>query len=272
MINGFLNPWLSLIVASRDSQRHPARGAVSLWLTCYLCWAFGCVPLHAQVFGAEQDIVSIYLFNGDEESEYKARLERRMQLRLDSLAKVLDLDDDQSEKLQWAMRGDLIRFYHGIDCVRQQTRGLDFQNQADMQKAFVFILPLQQRVNNGLLQEGSLFQKVLDTSLSPEQHELQQQNLRQRQAARHQAIMRMTIAEIDRCIPLLARQRDELLAAMTAIEPPRKVPQGYDAFLGYIVTLKLDESVLSKILDKAQCKAFLELRRNYAAYEQGITW
>ncbi len=226
----------------------------------------------AAQFGARQDIIAIYLFNGQDEATFRRQLEARCALRVSQIGEVAQLDEATLEKLSLAIRGDLNRFYRCISIVRENTKGFDIQDQGDMQKAWQEIMPLQQRISKGLLEEDSLFNKVLDSSLSEIQSEAYQQYLSDRQDAKTQAIVKVTIAELDRTIPMLAKQRSALLESLLAKKFPSQIPQGYDAYLGYIMLTKVEKAELQKIFDKPQIAAIEKMQAQYAAYGNAVTW
>jgi hypothetical protein len=231
-------------------------------------------PSRAQAqFGARQDIVSVYLFNGQDEATFRKQLETRSMLRVAQVAEVAQLDEATLEKLNLAVRGDLNRFYRCIAAVREATKDYDMQNQEEMQKAWQEIMPLQQRIAAGVLEEeGSLFSKVLECSLTEEQTTAYEAYLAERQRAKSLAIVKMTLAEMQSSIPLLAKQRNALVDTLMNKKFPRRVPEGYEAFLGYIMMTKLDDKELESILDRQQVLAFKKLIAQYEAYGNAVTW
>ncbi len=245
---------------------------------CLLCWGIGLAlvqygsPAKAQFGFPAQDIVAIYLFNGTDEASYRKQLEARTQLKIDSVIRVAGLGKVQSQKLQLAAKGDLNRFYRDIDVVRKETKGLNIQNQQDAQKAWEIVSPLQQRLAKGLLQEGSLFQKVLDSVLQPEQEEQYEEYLEKQNAARRRAVIRVTIADIERMAPLLNQQRQQLIRLLDSKKPPQKVPNGYTPYLGYIMLTRIKPEELEEIMDEAQLKVFKKVKQQYAAYARSVTW
>jgi len=224
-------------------------------------------------FGARQDIVSMYLFNGQDEASFRKQLESRCMLRVSQLAEVTQLDEPTLEKINLAVRGDLNRFYRCIATVREATKDYDMQNQEEMQKAWQEIMPLQQRIAAGVLkEEKSLFKKVLESSLSEEQTAAYQEYLAERERAKSLAIVKISLAEMERSIPLLAKQRTALVEKLMSKKFPSQVPQGYEAYVGYIMMTKLENAELEPILDRQQLRAFKKLITQYEAYGNAVKW
>lgn len=225
-----------------------------------------------QIFGiqAQQDAVNMYLFNGQDEATFRPQLEMRSKFRLSRIVEVSHLDQAAAAKLALAVDADLNRFYRCVGQAREKTKGLDLQNQAEMQQAWQEIMPLQQRLSEGLLEEGSLFQKVLEATLSPEQRLAYEEYLAERQRAKNLALLKISIADVERSIPMLAKQRDALLAAAAGIDAPPKLPQGAEPQLGFMLLAKVADEDVKAIFDEAQQKSFKKLQKRYGANQRGI--
>lgn len=227
------------------------------------CWlALPNAPCHAQGRNLRQpDILAMYLFNGADEATFRRQLENRAQIRVTRIAEVVGLDPEQLEKLQLATHGDLSRFYRELEHVRQKTKGLSSQNQNDMQKAWEFISPVQQRVANGIIGEDSLTERILQSLLDEEQRAKYAEFQRQRSAAQFRTILRMTVSDLEKSLPLTEKQRDELIKLVEGKELPEKVfmQQQMQAYLGYVMLARLSDNELSDLLDKQQLLTFRKL-------------
>lgn len=228
----------------------------------------------AQVFGLgqQQDIVAMYLFNGQDEATYRKTVETRAMLKVKQIARLVDLDEDGVTKLELAVTGDVSRFFRRIDELQEATKGLDIQNQNDMQKAWELIMPVQEQINSGVLGEDSLFDRILLSVLNDEQEAKYQEYLLARENAKYEAILKMTLVELERSIPLLAKQRTELLKLLMERPRPKKFQEGYLPYVGFIMIARMKDDELSAILDKQQLATVGGLREQYAAYDQLITW
>lgn len=229
------------------------------------------VPVTAQV--QRQDVVAMYLFNGQNENTYRSRLEHQSELRVERLSQIVRLSEPQLEKLKWAVQGDLNRFYRDMSLIREQTKDLNLQDQADMQKAWQLVMPLQQRASRGIVtSEDSLLEKVLSSTLSQEQQVQYKAYLQERQLAEFKAILRMTIADMEKTLPLTAQQRTQLIKLVESKDFPRKVDSQYAPFVGFIMLGRLSRLEVQEILDEHQQAVFQQLKEQYKAYENGVTW
>lgn len=228
-------------------------------------------PVSAQ-FAANDDPVTVFLFNGADESTYKQQIESRTALRLHRIQQVAELEESEFQKLRLAVRGDLNRFYRDLSSAQEKTKKLSIQNQKDMQEAWELIAPLQSRVQDGLLNDESLFHRVLTSTLSPEQMAKFEEYERKRYEARVRAVIQMTVAEIEELTPLVGDQRQALLELLTAQKYPRRVPEGIDAFVGYIVLARTDEEKMQTILDKHQWKVVQDIQAQYEDYARSVVW
>ncbi len=208
----------------------------------------------------------MYLFNGADEATFRRQLENRAQIRVTRIAEVVKLDSSQLEKLQLATHGDLSRFYRELDHVRQKTKGLNPQNQQDMQKAWEFISPVQQRVSKGVIGEDSLTERILQSLLDDEQQTKYAEFQRQRHMAHFRAILRITISDLEKSMPLTEKQRDELIKLAVAQQLPHHAfdQQQMQAYLGYVMLARLRDHELSDLLDKQQLLTYRKLTEQYA--------
>ncbi len=248
--------------------RRPTRFS-SVWTLGLL--AVGClVPATAM---AQNDVLSMYLFNGLDEAAFRRKTEDHAALQLAQLNKLVQFEDKQRTKLEWAIQGDLRRFYRCLAMAREKTKHLDVQNnQEDMQKAWEVVMPLQQRLSGGLLDNDSLYQKVLDATLTGNQNETYQNYLRARSQARAHAMIAITISDLEQTVPLLQHQRDQLVKLLLAEPLPQTVPRGYEPYLGYILLTRVEVDALEQMLDAAQFQAVKKFNQQYAAYARSVRW
>ncbi|MEO8268746.1 MAG: hypothetical protein ABI557_03435 [Aureliella sp.] len=238
-----------------------------MFLLCVSWLALPAPLCRAQLAFAQQpDILAMYLFNGADEATFRKQLENRAHIRVTRIAHVVGLDPAQLNKLQLATHGDLSRFYRELEHVRQKTKGLNPQNQNDMQKAWEFIMPVQQRVSEGIIGDDSLTERVLQSLLEVEQQAKYEEFLRQRRAAQFRSILRMTVSDLEMSLPLTEKQRDELIRLAEGKELPKQAfaQQQVQAYLGFAMLARLTDIELTDLLDKQQLLTFRKLTEQYA--------
>lgn len=227
-----------------------------------------CVAQLAQ----QPDILSMYLFNGNSEANFKRQLEQGVNLRIARIAEEVGLNAEQLKKIELAAHGDLSRFYRELDDVRERTKRLNPQNNADMQKAWQEIMPLQQRVTRGVLDEKSLLERVLLTVLSQEQQKKHEQFMRKRQIACYTAVLRMTIADMEKSLPLTSKQRSELIKLLEGCEFPSSADRNVLPYVGWAMLSKLKPQDTAEILDEQQQKTFIRLKAQQAGMVRMFKW
>ena len=237
-------------------------------LLCTMTWQLNCPSCHAQFGARSRDILAMYLFNGADEATFRRRLEQSTQLRIDRIADVVGLDEAQRAKLELANHGDLCRFYREIDQVRQKVKGLDPQNNNDLQAAWQHIMPVQQRLSKGIIDENSLSERILQNLLNDDQKTLYKEFRRERQTAQFRDIVRISIAELEQSVPLTEKQRGGLIKLLDErIEriPPenRFADQQLEAYYGYILLAQLPNDRLSELLDVQQIDTLQKLIAPY---------
>lgn len=219
-----------------------------------MTWQLNCPSCHAQFGVRSRDILAMYLFNGADEATFRRRLEQSTQLRIDRIAEVVGLDEAQRAKLELANHGDLCRFYREIDQVRQKVKGLDPQNNDDLQTAWRHLGPVQQRLSKGIIDENSLSERILRNLLNDDQKAQYQAFRRERQTAQFRAIVRISIAELEQSVPLTEKQRGGLIKLLDEriLRENKFASQQMKAYYGYFLMSQLSDDQLAELLDLQQ--------------------
>ena len=245
---------------------------VLLTVVCAVVGAIIPCQLRAQFAAQRQDILAMYLYNGSDEATFKRRMEQSTEMQVKRMAEVAQLDIAQSQKLQLAARGDLSRFYRELERVRNKVKDLDARKGNDMQKAWQEISPLQRRIAQGIIDDDSLLERVMSTLLSPEQDQKYRQYLRERLAARYRSILLITIADLEKALPLTAKQRSELIKLLESKKFPQKCQPGLEAYVGQAMLSRLSADEVQQILDEEQRKTLTRLNEQYAPMANNFTW
>lgn len=214
----------------------------------------------------------MYLFRGADEAQFKRQLEQGIHLRIGRIGEVVALDAEQLSKLQLAAHGDLSRFYSEMGAVREQTKDLDPQKNEDAQKAWNLIMPLQQRIQQGLIGEKSLLERVLASTLTPEQRLKYDQFQREREIASYKAILRVTIADMEKSLPLTSQQRTDLIKLLLSSEFPSSVDRQMLPYVGWAMLSRLKLDDVAEILDEQQLETFTKLKEQQVGIVRMIRW
>ncbi|TWU00771.1 hypothetical protein [Stieleria varia] len=226
----------------------------------------------AQVFfagqAAERDFIAMFAFNGRSETDVKNQMRMLSGIQVDLVAKIGELDEQQTDKLQAATESDIRRFFREVDQVRHQLDEMKL-GPNDINEAWQVVSPIQVRMNAGIFGEQSLFQRVIKSVLTPDQQTAYQDELVRQRVRRWNIITRMNIAEIERnSMPLTSSQRDQLLAVLEKVELPATLNKQMDGYAGYIRltgSAKHDQQ-LKKFLTPAQMKVIDQYRLRYEGW------
>lgn len=226
----------------------------ALLLLCATTWQVTCPSCQAQFAAQSRDILARYLFDGVGEATFRRRLERSTQVRIARIAEVVGLDEAQRAKLDLANQGDLCRFYRELDQVREKVKGLDPQNNNDLQAAWVHIMPLRARLNEGIIDKNSLSERILQNLLNDDQQTRYQQFRRERQIAQYRAIVRICISELEQSVPLTEKQRSGLIKLLDErmLSKNEFTDRQMKAYYGYTLLAGLPSDRLSELLDVQQ--------------------
>ncbi|HET6324298.1 MAG TPA: hypothetical protein VFG04_06325 [Planctomycetaceae bacterium] len=150
------------------------------------------------------EVVDTYIFDGfRNESAGREWQKAFVTLKGDELRRDLGLSDRQRKRLELAGLGDIEQFFRRVEAARPQRRML---SQAEIGALWQLNTQLQQ----GLFESGSLFQKALLTTLSPEQAARYEHSDRERRSYRNQAYIDMIVVQLDAILGLSDDQRTRL--------------------------------------------------------------
>ncbi|WP_145079217.1 hypothetical protein [Aureliella helgolandensis] len=225
------------------------------------------------LFGrAEPDLVATYVFNGRDEATFRADLQRQGAVQLQRLQTVVELTDQQTQKLELAIKGDVTRFFRDVGEVREQTQGVNQNDQAAMQQVWQWVMPLRERSMRGLIDEDSLYQRMLETTLNESQWALYVAYRERRRTAEAHAIILYTVSELDRLLPLMHKQRQALVELLLEQPFPRKFRPEQKAYVGFLVLGRVDSTRFEQVLDQNQSKAVERIVAGYKNFAGGLKW
>ena len=247
--------------------------AKTLMLLLIAFWAVD-RDAHAQIFfnaGGQQDWVAMWAFNGRSEEQVRTQLNAEGEMRVAQIDRVCSLNDGQKKKLAKAADADVKRFFRDVAKVRNQIvemGGNENVNQR-INEIWPIVSPLAQRVQQGILADKSLFEKVIRSTLDEQQTNDYQQAMKDDQIRRRKVITRANLAEIERMLPLLSDQREKLLELMDAQELPDKINRQAVGYVGFIKLIKASkrDKQLANILDKHQLAVVNQICDQYRGWE-----
>jgi hypothetical protein len=194
----------------------------------------------------------------DEDSE--------LNLMIESLDRTCHLNDQQKEKLRLAGAGDYARFKQEVDDLRDEVIGKSY-DQNEIGKIYQRFQPLTERYQSGLLGEKSLFVKVAQRVLSPEQRVEYEAAEAQRRKLRHAAKVRLFVAILEQNCPLKASQRDAFVELLLKETRPATRATEYDWYVVVIQVGKLPDAKFSPVLDEAQLQYVKKITRQARGME-----
>lgn len=222
----------------------------------------------------EQDWVSNWAFNGRSEKQVESQLKSDYQMRLKMIDRLCDLQESQVAKMITAGDADVTRFFRDVAKVRREidALGLKGNNNNDINRMWQVVSPISQQMQAGIFSEKSLFQKVMRSTLSEEQRDLYEAELKRNRQRRWRSITRVNVAEIEKSTPLLTEQREKLLELLDAQKIPDKINGNMDAYVGFLKLLKAkkQDKKLGNILDKQQMVVIQKYCDRYRGWEHMI--
>jgi hypothetical protein len=232
-------------------------GFVALWMLSLIA-----SPAQSQIFRAaavQQNWFESWALQGRNEQYFRQQLESQAQLQIDSLKTVVTISEDQEAKLRLALEGDLARFFRMVDEARFKTRNMQPVNE-QVGEISRIISPLQQLVQQGILNDDSLFSGMMGNILNDEQETLWKAEQARRQRLIHKAIIQVQLCTLERTMPLLAKQREALITAVLDRLEGKNVTDQYRVYLVDYAMYTMPDTRLKEFLDDRQVEFYKEKR------------
>jgi hypothetical protein len=234
--------------------RAPAAGAVNMGLQ---------IPeetFDQWIFGASRNA-----------SQGRKRIESLLTLQVESVERACELSDAQKGKLRLAGRGDMKRFYAGVEEARKRFREAR-QDPNKFNQIWQEIQPLQTKLNSGFFDDASLFYKVLKRTLDAAQTAEYEQREYERRKFRYETKIGLAIVMVENGMPLRDEQRQKFMKLLVEeTEPPKKFGQSqYDYYVVMLKAAKLPESKVKPIFDDAQWRALSQQFAQAKGMEQTL--
>lgn len=190
-------------------------------------------------------------------------------VQINALSRICDLTPEQVEKLRLAGVGDFSRFEIRVARVKEKLVDQE-HDPRELNNIMVELQPLQQEFRQGLLGEGSLFQKVLAGTLTDEQRTAYRAADIQRRAARYAATVHQYVAIIQRRTALTQAQRKSFIQLFAEKTPPPKRLGDPTVEMQYVMyqAAQLPAEDIREIFDPAQRRVLQAAFAQGAAHER----
>ncbi len=209
-------------------------------------------------FEIPEETFNQWVFGGKTNLQVTKRLDSLLTLQVESVERACELSDAQKKKLQLAGRGDVKRFFGGVEEMKKKFREVR-RDQHRINQIWQDLQPLRTRFNSGIFDETSLFHKVLKRTLDSNQSVQYEQRERERRKFRYEAKVELAVAMLETGVPLRDVQRQKLVKLLLDdAEPPTKFGE-YDYYVVLYHAAKIPEETLKPIFDEAQWRALTQL-------------
>jgi hypothetical protein len=219
-------------------------------------------------FDAEANI-SAWICGSTSRATAERKAESLLTLRVHSLERAGGLSKTQLETLQLAARNDMACFFRKMDALKQECRGMNVNDQR-FQQIWQKVDPLRTQFNAGLLDETSLFHKLLQGMSRRDPSAPYQEEERQRRQFRYRATIEVAVTMFEAGVPLTDVQRQKFLQVLfDELKPPKSIGRRAEYVVFYQAS-KLEEGKLRPIFDDAQWRALGQVFRNAKGMEQNL--
>ncbi len=234
------------------------------------CLSLAVVSFSASAQNFEIDIAQFdnWIFSGMQNAQVaRTTLAARAKMEIQRISFSTPLRDEQVEKLEFAAKGDIKRFYDDVEKAHRQFHAMQAAgeiNQANLNDVYQIASPLAQRLNQGLFGKDSLLKKVAHNCVDNEQADKLRAGDKLERKRQSDTAVTAFIANLGRQIPMTHSQREDLLSLLSENVSLSNPSHQYVAYQLMYEMSELPQPKLKAIFDEAQYKA---LEKSFA---QGI--
>ena len=224
-------------------------------------------PHQQQMMGRiniEQNIDGWVFNRHRNEAGARKHLARQLKIAIDSVDRVCELSDEQTDQLRLAAAGDETLFFSEIEQIRNEFRGENDQNKIN--QVWQRVQPLQVKMQNNLFGRGSILNRVIEGMLTADQLDRFQEVEQARIRFAYTAAIKLAISQIEKNAPLKTDQRVQLFELLDNTTPP-KIMGSYSSF--YVMyQLAKNEDELRRIVDERQLQSIQARLKQGKSMEQ----
>ncbi|QDS99624.1 hypothetical protein [Adhaeretor mobilis] len=197
------------------------------------------------------------------------KLERQLTLTVEEMSRACELNKSQEMKLRLAGQYDIRQFFNEYAKVRNKFMEVR-HDQNEFNKIWNDIQPLQQKLGAGLFNADSIYKKVADGTLNKQQGLERRKAERERRQFRYQALIELHILQLEKAIPLHAKQRERLVQLILAeTQPPSIFGQNDQIYLSYHLS-QVAKKKITKAVDGAQGRALVKMYQKGRGYKHHL--
>jgi hypothetical protein len=191
-------------------------------------------------------------------------------VRLAELDRVCSISAEQKQKLELAATMDLRSFLDDVEAAREQF--LKFKSEREMLNDFYgnVIRPLAMRRTTGFLGRGSLFSKVVQTTLTAEQLKSLADAESERRKYHYQAAIDAAIFSLGDAAALSKEQHEALAKYLLANSPPPLISGRQDRQYVYYQLSQIDVEKINEILPEPIAAKIKRFVTPYAGMKQSL--
>lgn len=200
-----------------------------------------------------------------------------LEVRIAAVDAACRLTEDQQRKLTLAGRIDVRQLFDRIEGIRDEFLVVR-RDQEAFNKAKIWdrTAPLQAAIAGGVFGRGSLYQKVLVSTLAADQQTCWQEVHAERRRYAYEAKIRLTLVALQQSLPLTEDQRNRLVELLLMQTPPPLRVGPYEQHYVLYQFGQLETRDLARLLTLSQLRglrrhvrSFPEAQRNFLD-EQGL--
>lgn len=185
----------------------------------------------------------------------RKQLELKLDRHLWTLDQLCQLTEAQQQKLWLAGQGDIKRFFDRVSVVERQLEMSGAAREELNARRFLPVEQLRREFIADLFDDVSLFQKVVDRTLTPAQVARMERREQEQSDPQFYSAVRSYLLSTTRTLDLSAAQSDALEALLVESLPRTGMGTQYKNYLVAYRVSKIPEEQFAEILEEPQLEA-----------------
>lgn len=221
--------------------------------------------------GGQTEVINTYLYSGPTRGvDLRKRIRESVSSRISEILIVCQLDEPSEVRLQAAAQADTDRVLGRLRRIELQYRGTPVDGSEACRRAIAEIEEFKHELASGEPPQRSLVSRMLPKILTDEQEKKLEEHLQRRYQRRRVAACKCVIVDMERSMPMLGDQRQQLLSVMLAIEGPKRILPETQRAVGHWFIARVNLDNLEGKLDAGQIRVIREYQERWAGLDSAV--
>lgn len=221
--------------------------------------------------GSQAEVINTYLYAGPNRGvDLRNRIRESVANRVNDIVNVCQLEEAAAVRLRAAAKADTDRALGKLRRIELQYRGTPVDGSEMCTQAIAEITDFKRELARGEPSQRSLVSRMLPKILTGNQTTLLAEHTERRYQRRRTAACKSIIVDIERSMPMLGDQRQQLLETMLAVEGPEYILPETQAAVGHWFIARVDLDKLWDAFDPGQIRVIRNYQQRWAGLDSTV--